>query len=84
MYQQKSTSVSEISNSIFWSSRQINRYFQSNFGITFKEFLSIVRCNATYSEISNGNLNPNSDYFDQAHFIKEIKKYTGGNAQSVK
>ena len=77
VYQKKSTSVSEISNSIFWSSRQINRYFQSNFGITFKEFLSIVRCNATYPEISNGNLNPNSDYFDQAHFIKEIKKYTG-------
>lgn len=77
VYQQKMKSVAEISNQVFWSSRQINRYFQTQFGITLKEFLNIVRCNATYQEISNGNLNPNLDYFDQAHFIKEIKKYTG-------
>jgi AraC-like DNA-binding protein len=77
VYQQKTRTVSELSDHIFWSSRQINRYFQSQFGITLKEFLKIVRCNATYKEISNGNLNPQSDFFDQAHFIKEIKKYTG-------
>ncbi|WP_257669752.1 helix-turn-helix domain-containing protein [Parapedobacter tibetensis] len=77
VYQQKTKTVSELSNQIFWSSRQINRYFNSQFGITLKEFLKIVRCNATYEEISNGNLSPQSDFFDQAHFIKEIKKYTG-------
>lgn len=77
VYEQKTKTVAEISSTVFWSSRQINRYFQTQFGITLKEFLNIVRCNATYEEISNGNLNPNSDYFDQAHFIKEIKKYTG-------
>ncbi|MFZ1582238.1 MAG: hypothetical protein WAT26_13895, partial [Saprospiraceae bacterium] len=42
-----------------------------------KEFLKIVRCHATYQNISNGNLNPSTHFFDQAHFIKEIKKYTG-------
>ena len=77
VYEQKTKTVAEISSTVFWSSRQINRYFQTQFGITLKEFLKIVRCNATYEEISNGNLNPNSDYFDQAHFIKEIRKYTG-------
>ena len=77
VYEQKTKTVAEISSTVFWSSRQINRYFQTQFGITLKEFLNIVRCNATYEEISNGNLNPNSDYFDQAHFIKEIRKYTG-------
>ena len=77
VYEQKTKTVAEISSKVFWSSRQINRYFQTQFGITLKEFLNIVRCNATYEEISNGNLNPNSDYFDQAHFIKEIRKYTG-------
>lgn len=77
VYEQKIKTVAEISNKVFWSSRQINRYFQTRFGITLKEFLNIVRCNATYEDISNGNLNPNLDYFDQAHFIKEIKKYTG-------
>ncbi len=77
VYEQKTKTVAEISSKVFWSSRQINRYFQIQFGITLKEFIKIVRCNATYEEISNGNLNPNSDYFDQAHFIKEIRKYTG-------
>ena len=77
VYEQKTKTVAEISSKVFWSSRQINRYFQTQFGITLKEFLKIVRCNATYEEISNGNLNPNFDYFDQAHFIKEIRKYTG-------
>ena len=77
VYEQKTKTVAEISSTVFWSSRQINRYFQTQFGITLKEFLNIVRCNATYEEISNGILNPNSDYFDQAHFIKEIRKYTG-------
>lgn len=77
VYDQKTKTVAEISSKVFWSSRQINRYFQTQFGITLKEFLNIVRCNATYEEISCGNLNPNSNYFDQAHFIKEIKKYTG-------
>lgn len=77
IYQKKTRTVSEISDEIIWSSRQINRYFQSKYGISLKEFLNIVRCNAAYPEISNGNLNPNSDYFDQAHFIKEIKRHTG-------
>ena len=77
VYQQEAKTVSELSAQLFWSSRQISRYFNSRFGITLKEFLKIVRCNATYKEISNGNLNPQSDFFDQAHFIKEIKKYTG-------
>lgn len=77
VYQQKTLTVSDLSSQIFWSSRQINRYFQSQFGISLKEFLKIVRCHASYENISNGHLNPSADFFDQAHFIKEIKKYTG-------
>ena len=83
VYEQKIKTVAEISKKVFWSSRQINRYFQTQFGITLKEFLNIVRCNATYEEISNGNLIPNSDYFDQPHFIKEIKRYTGATPKEL-
>ena len=84
VYEQKTKTVAEISSTVFWSSRQINRYFQTQFGITLKEFLNIVRCNATYEEISNGNLNPNSDYFDQAHFIKDFKQFTGDTPENFK
>ncbi|MCU0391201.1 MAG: AraC family transcriptional regulator, partial [Thermoflexibacter sp.] len=77
VYRHKARNVSELSSQICWSSRQINRYFNSKFGISLKEFLKIVRCNASYKEISKGNINPQADdFFDQAHFIKEIKKYT--------
>ncbi|MDR2205459.1 MAG: AraC family transcriptional regulator [Flavobacteriaceae bacterium] len=70
-------SVEELSKKCFWSSRQINRYFNNQFGFSLKMFLNMVRCNASYQDISEGNLFPNENYFDQAHFIKEIKKYTG-------
>lgn len=77
VYQHKIKTVAELSDKIFWSSRQINRYFNAQFGFSLKEFLKIVRCNASYEHISNGQLSPQEDYFDQAHFIKDLKQYTG-------
>ena len=74
IYQDGTKSVSELSEKVFWSSRQINRYFNQQFGFSLKEFIKIVRCNAAYKDISNGKLSPQTDYFDQAHFIKEVKK----------
>lgn len=75
-YKKQSLSVKELSESIFWSSRQINCYFDQQFGFPLKTFLNIVRCYTSYKEISLGNLFPKGNYFDQAHFIKEIKKHT--------
>lgn len=76
VYQRQNLSVEELSKSVFWSSRQINRYFNQMFAFSLKLFLNIVRCNASYKDISKGILYPSENYFDQAHFIKEIKKYT--------
>lgn len=77
VYNIENHSVEELSNTVFWSSRQINRYFNSQFGFSLKAFLNIVRCNASYKDIANGDLFPDDSFFDQAHFIKEIKKHTG-------
>uniref|UniRef100_UPI003216CE18 DUF6597 domain-containing transcriptional factor n=1 Tax=uncultured Draconibacterium sp. TaxID=1573823 RepID=UPI003216CE18 len=77
IYGNDSLSVEGLSKKVFWSSRQINRYFNNQFGFPLKEFLNIVRCRSSYRDISNGELFPQKDYFDQAHFIKEVKKYTG-------
>ena len=41
-----------------------------------KTLLNIVRCNASYPDIAEGKLYPEKEYADQAHYIKEIKKYT--------
>ena len=69
--------VQELSEKIFWTSRQINRYFNLTFGLSLKEYLNIVRCQETYKDISNDILAPKRNFYDQSHFIKEIKKHTG-------
>ena len=76
VYKRQSLSVKELSERVFWSSRQINRYFNQQFGFPLKTFLNVIRCYTSYNEISKGNLFPKANYFDQAHFIKEIKKHT--------
>jgi AraC-like DNA-binding protein len=76
--------VKELSEKVFWTSRQINRYFNFTFGLSLKEYLNILRCNQTYKDISNNRLSQQSKYFDQSHFIKEIKKYTGVTPTELK
>ena len=72
-----SLSVKTLAQNVFWSSRQINRYFNQQFGFSLKTFSNIIKCNSSYTEIAKGQLFPQQNYFDQAHFIKEVKRYTG-------
>lgn len=69
--------VKELSEKAFWSSRQINRYFNQQFGISLKTYCSILRFGASFKHLSEGRLFPEQDFTDQNHFIKEIKKYAG-------
>ena len=69
--------VDYYSQKACWSKRQINRYFKSTFGLSLKRYCSIRKCAAAFSQIKNGQLYPEQGYFDQPHFIKEIKKMTG-------
>ncbi len=77
IYQQDSKTIAELSEKVFWSSRQMNRYFNAQFGFSLKEFLKIVRFKSALNHISKGLLYPENEYFDQSHFIKEVKKYSG-------
>ncbi len=77
VYQMNVKTVTELSEKVSWSNRQINRYLNAQFGFSLKEFLKIVRFKSSYKHISQGLLYPENDYFDQAHFIKEVKKYAG-------
>ncbi len=78
-----SLTVDELSKQSFWSSRQINRYFKNNFGLTLKTYSNILRCASAYTDIREGDLFPKQDFYDQAHFIKEIKKHTGSNPKEL-
>ena len=67
-------SVSYFADNVFWSSRQINRYFNKMFGLSLKNYCNILRCSASFKDIKKGDLL--SNYYDRSHFNKEIKKYT--------
>ncbi|SFC20429.1 helix-turn-helix domain-containing protein [Spirosoma endophyticum] len=71
------TTVKELSENVYWSSRQINRYFNQQFGISLKGYCNILRFGSSFKNISEGNLFPEQSFTDQTHFIKEIKKYSG-------
>ncbi|TRX43086.1 helix-turn-helix domain-containing protein [Flavobacterium restrictum] len=72
-----SMSVNELSEKVFWNSRQINRYFNQTFGISLKTYCNILRFGASFKQISEGKIFPEQNFTDQNHFIKEIKKYAG-------
>jgi AraC-like DNA-binding protein len=74
---QGSMTVKELSEKVYWSSRQINRYFNQQFGISLKAYCNILRFGASFKNISEGKLFPEQNFTDQNHFIKEIKKYAG-------
>lgn len=64
--------------------RMLERKFSTRIGISPKQYSGIVRVTASAKKIQRLQPGSNltgiaydSDYFDQAHFIKDFKKYTG-------
>ncbi len=74
---QGAVTVKELSEKVYWSSRQINRYFNQQFGLSLKAYCNILRFGASFKQLSEGRLFPEQNFTDQNHFIKEIKKYAG-------
>lgn len=70
-------SAKEVSEQSFWSNRQINRYLNKYLGVSLKKYLNIQKCYESYNHITEGRLFPENNYFDQSHFIREVKRYTG-------
>lgn len=69
--------VKELSEKVFWSSRQVNRYFNRQFGISLKAYCTILRFRASLEHLAEGRLFPEENFTDQNHFIKEVKKFSG-------
>jgi AraC-like DNA-binding protein len=70
-------SVQELSDTLGWGSRQINRYFTTRFGLPLKAYCNILRFRASLEHIAHGKISPELNFTDQNHFIKEIKKFSG-------
>ncbi|WP_145855070.1 helix-turn-helix domain-containing protein [Pedobacter suwonensis] len=69
--------VKALQEKIYWSSRQMNRYFNKWFGITLKSYLNIIRFSNSLKQLKNGDFYPQLGYADQSHFIREVKKFAG-------
>jgi AraC-like DNA-binding protein len=72
-----SATVMELSQKVFWSSRQINRYFNHQFGLPLKAYCNILRFRSSFKQIKEGRLFPQESFADQSHFIREVKKLSG-------
>lgn len=70
-------SITELSQIVIWNQRQINRYFNQQFGLSLKSYCKILRFQASLPHIKHGELYPQLNFSDQSHFIKEIKQFAG-------
>lgn len=77
------TQVAELEKLTGYSSRWLNMKFHSRIGISPKNLSSIIRFQEIYQSWANSNFtNFNGTdiyryYHDQAHFIKDFKRFTG-------
>lgn len=76
-------SVEEISKQININRRQLERRFSSAIGLSPKQLSKIIRLQATLKMLLSNDftnltaLAYQADYYDQAHFIKNFKEFTG-------
>ncbi len=68
--------VAEISGTIGLSSRQLHRLVNNMIGIGIKDYSKIVRFKKSLRDVKN-NKPDYFRYYDQSHFIREIKQFTG-------
>lgn len=89
IYQSNGTiRIKELNEKLFISQSPFEKRFRKVVGTTAKKFASIVRFNAVL-----GNLNQSkslteicyeNNFFDQAHFIKDFKQFTGDTPENFK
>lgn len=75
-------SISRISETVGLSLRQLHRLVTNMIGIGLKDYSRIVRFKKSLRKVKNDK----SDYlyyYDQSHFIHEIKNYTGLTPEKI-
>ncbi|GAB4037799.1 helix-turn-helix domain-containing protein [Spirosoma gilvum] len=90
IYQSKGTiRISELSQKLATSQSPLEKRFRKLVGTTPKKFASIVRFNTVLNDLTTS---PKSlteicyehNFFDQAHFIKDFRQFTGETPEQVK
>ncbi|UXP31558.1 AraC family transcriptional regulator [Reichenbachiella agarivorans] len=89
IHQSKGTiRIKELSERLFVSQSLFEKRFRKVAGTTAKKFASIVRFNAVLENLNETKtlteICYESKFFDQAHFIKVFKQYTGHTPENFK
>lgn len=81
-------SIDGLSSGIGVGTRQLERLFNQHLGMTPKMFSRIVRFQSIFRELESSDISNwtllalQCGYYDQAHFIKEFKQFSGTNPNS--
>lgn len=89
IYQSHGTiKIKELNARLFISQSALEKRFRKLVGTTPKKFASIVRFNAVLNDLNNikslTDICYEHNFFDQAHFIKDFKQYTGDTPETFK
>ena len=89
IYQSKGTiRIKELNEKLFISQSPFEKRFRKVVGTTAKKFASIVRFNAVLDHMEDAKslteICYEHSFFDQAHFIKDFKQYTGDTPENFK
>ena len=89
IYQTKGTiRIKELNERLFISQSPFEKRFRKLVGTTPKKFASIVRFNTVIDHLgktkSLTDICYDNNFFDQAHFIKDFKQYTGDTPENFK
>ncbi len=76
-------SVRALSVEIGWGERQINRYFTKTFGLPLKQYMEQLAFFASMKKLGKGQSVPSDHYYDQSHFIRQVKRYTGTTPNQI-
>jgi AraC-like DNA-binding protein len=89
IYQSKGTiRVKELNERLFISQSPFEKRFRKAVGTTAKKFASIVRFNSVLDAMSETKslteICYENNFFDQAHFIKDFKRFTGDTPEKFR
>lgn len=89
IYQSNGTiRIKELNEKLFISQSPFEKRFRKVVGTTAKKFASIVRFNTVLDNLSETKtlteICYENNFFDQAHFIKDFKQFTGDTPENFK
>lgn len=80
--------IKELNEKLFISQSPLEKRFRKIVGTSPKKFASIIRFNTVLNKLGNekslSDIAYENNFFDQAHFIKDFKQFTGDTPEQFK